>query len=46
MILQFHEVKAPIPKDIRPGDLVQWAGWYMRHLMAGGKKLDGTPLNG
>jgi hypothetical protein len=42
MLLQPHEIRAPIPAVIIPGDLVQWAGWYMQHLLNGGRRLDGS----
>lgn len=41
MILQLSEIKYPLPKKIAPGDLTQWAAWYVRHLLNGGKRLEG-----
>lgn len=39
---QLSEIKAPIPADIRPGDLVQWARWYMMHRINGGRDIGET----
>lgn len=46
MILQLHELKEPVPKDMRPGDIVQWATWYTRHLLNGGRKIEEIPSFG